>query len=248
MIYICLPVYNEAPTVGLVLWRIQKVLASYSREYELLVVDDASDDATSETLESYARLLPLTVTRNETRRGYAAAVDSLLRAASAATRHPRRDAIVLMQADFTDPPEQLPELIKRFEGGVDLVVAETEPLPLALPRGIRWLRRFGPRLLGSDSRIPGIVDPLGSYRLVRIATVRDALREAGDQPVTSGAGWSANAELTRRLARFSRRTETVRVAPRYDLRPRPSRVRPLSGALELFKYGRTQQSSPANPS
>ena len=31
-----------------------------------------------------------------------------------------------MQADFTDRPEDLPELIKRFEGGADVIVGERQ--------------------------------------------------------------------------------------------------------------------------
>lgn len=31
MLYICVPAYNEGPTVGLVLWSIHKVFTSYSR-------------------------------------------------------------------------------------------------------------------------------------------------------------------------------------------------------------------------
>ena len=68
--------------------------------------------------------------------GYARAIDALCRDVSARTRYPRRDAMITLQADFTDQPEHLPELIKRFEGGADLVVAErtvapTTPQPMS---------------------------------------------------------------------------------------------------------------------
>lgn len=241
MLYLCLPVYNEGPTVGLVLWSIHKVFSGYSREYEILVVDDASDDSTAETLETYARLLPLTAIRHETRRGYAAALDTLAREASKRTRYPRRDAVIFMQADFSDPPEALPDLIKRFEGGADLVVAEPDRHPESGPAGVRWLRHVAPRLLRSTVRIKGVNDPLGSYRLARISVLRDVLRERGDSPLVHGSGWAANVELTARLARFSRRIESVTVSPRYHLRPRATRVRSLSGALELYRSRRTLQ-------
>ena len=33
MIYVCIPSYNEAPTVGLLLWKIRQVFAAFPREY-----------------------------------------------------------------------------------------------------------------------------------------------------------------------------------------------------------------------
>ena len=48
MLYICIPTYNEAPTIGVLLWRIRKVLKDFPREYEIVVFDDGSTDATTE--------------------------------------------------------------------------------------------------------------------------------------------------------------------------------------------------------
>jgi glycosyltransferase involved in cell wall biosynthesis len=81
MIYICIPSYNEAPTIGLLLWKIRQVFAGFPREYQLLVLDDGSDDSTPEVLERYTRVLPLTVTRHHERVGYAGSVEELLRQA-----------------------------------------------------------------------------------------------------------------------------------------------------------------------
>ncbi|MDH5235475.1 MAG: glycosyltransferase, partial [Gemmatimonadota bacterium] len=61
MIYICIPSHDEAPTVGVLLWRIRKVFQEYTREYEVLVYDDASTDTTRDVLAPYAKAMPLTV-------------------------------------------------------------------------------------------------------------------------------------------------------------------------------------------
>lgn len=243
MIHICIPVYNEAPTIGVLLWRIRQQLQDFPREYQVLVYDDGSNDATAETLEPYTRVLPLTVLHGERHRGYAAALDTLLRAVARRTRYPRRDAAVVMQADFTDQPEHLPELVKRFEGGADVVVAEqAPPVGHPTPTPVRRLRWVAPWVLRPFVSVPGVRDPFGAFRLFRISVLRDLIRESGDRPLVSVDGWAGNVELLVRAARLARRVETVELAPRYDLRPRASRVRPWPDALNLYRYGRTARS------
>jgi glycosyltransferase involved in cell wall biosynthesis len=239
MLYVCIPAYDEAPTIGLLLWRIRKVFESYPREYEILVLNDGSADGTAETLEPYREVLPLTILHHEQRRGYASALETLLRTVAQRTRYPRRDAAILMQADFTDQPEHLPELIKRHEGGADLVVAEHATTPASAPAAVRRLRRVGQWLLRPFLRVPGVRDPLGTYRLMRIAVVRDLLKENGEARLLRANGWAANVELLAKAAKFARRIEVVSLEPRYDLRPRATRVRPLAGAMDLYRFGRT---------
>ncbi|HEX6967141.1 MAG TPA: glycosyltransferase family 2 protein [Gemmatimonadaceae bacterium] len=241
MLFICIPAYNEAPTVGLLLWRIRRVFEDYPREYEVIVLDDGSTDATHELLQPYTKVLPLTVLRNTERKGYAAALDTLARAASQRTRYPRRDAMLVMQADFTDQPEHIPELVKRFEGGADMVIAEQSAIPASAPVAVRRLRRIAPWIVRPFMRIPGIADPLGSFRIYRIALLRELFKQVGNAPIVRWDGWAANIELLMKLSRFARRIETVELAPRYDLRPRETRVRALAGAVDLFKFGRSHR-------
>lgn len=243
MLHICIPVYNEAPTVGVLLWRIRQVFQEFPREYEITVYDDGSSDTTADTLEPYQRVLPLTVIRGETRRGMAAAVDTLLRTVATRTRYPRRDAAIVMQADFTDRPEHLLEMVKRFEGGADLVVAERAPTAdPTLPTPVRRLQWVAPWVLRPFVSVPGVRDPFRSFRLYRIQLLRDLIREAGDGPLMRADGWAGNVDLLLRAARLARRMETVELSPRYDLRPRDSRVRPWDDAMSLYRFGRAARS------
>ena len=238
MLYICIPAYNEAQTIGVLLWRIRKVFQEYSREYEILVYDDGSTDATAETLQPYMDVLPLTVLGGPDHVGYDRALDALCRAVAARTRYPRRDAMITMQADFTDQPEQLPELVKRFEGGADLVVAE-RTVPPTTPtqvRRLRWIASWAMRAAGG---VAGVSDPFGSFRLYRISLIRDLLKSSGDDPIVQGQGWAANLGLLRRLAPLARRIETVSLDPRYDVRARDSRIRPWSDGFALFRAATT---------
>jgi glycosyltransferase involved in cell wall biosynthesis len=245
LLYICIPAFDEAPTIGLLLWRIRKVFQEYPREYEILVFNDGSADATGETLQSYTDVLPLTILGADEHVGYARAVDALTREVSRRTRYPRRDAMIVMQADFTDQPEHLPELIKRFEGGADLVIAERpvapDPVP---PKPVRWMQRVAPWVLKPFMTVPGVTDPFGTFRLYRITLLRDLIRHAGDEPIVQGTVWAANIDLLVRTAPFARRVETVALQPRYDLRPRASRIHPWTDAVDLFRFGRTRRSRP----
>lgn len=236
MIYICIPTYNEGPTVGVLLWRIRRVFQDYSREYEIIVYDDGSTDGTSETLGPYAEVIPLSVVRGDKRRGYGFALDKLVREVSRRTRYARRDALIVMQADFTDQPEHIPELVKRFEGGADIVAARQEMSEAPAP--VRRLRSFANWILRAGFPKTEAADPFTTYRLYRISVLRELLKSLGDKPAVSSDGWAANLELLLKARPFARRVENVDLAPRYDVRTRETRVRPFTDAMSLFRFSR----------
>ena len=237
VLYVCIPVHNEGPTIGVLLWKLRSVFQEYSREYEILVYDDGSTDGTAETLEGYLSVLPLTVLGGSTRVGYARALAQLFQAASLRTRYARRDAVITLQGDFTDAPEVIPEFVRRFEGGADIVVGEAGTTP-ASPPAVRRLRQLAPLALRPFVRTPGIADPFGSYRLYRVSVIRDALKAVGESPLVQSEGWAANVDVLLSLVPHARRVETVPLEPRYDLRPRASRIRPFADAWAIFRYGR----------
>jgi dolichol-phosphate mannosyltransferase len=246
MIYVCIPSHDEAPTVGLLLWKIRQVFAAFPREYQLLVLDDASADTTGEVLEPYARVLPLTIIRHTTRQGYAASVEALLRKAVDLTDRPKRDAAILMHADFAHNPQVIPDLVRRIESGADLVVAEgrVEGEP---SRARRLVRRHGPALLRGVVSVPGVKDVVSGFACVRLVALRNAIRsQSGRLLVTDG--WAANAELYWRAGRYARRVETVPSVERHDLRSRPSRTQPWDTAAALWAARRTLRASPVPPS
>jgi glycosyltransferase involved in cell wall biosynthesis len=242
MLYVCIPAFNEAPTVGLLLWRLKSVMQEFAREYEILVYNDGSSDATAETLQGYSEVMPLTVIGGPKHEGYAHALDELVRAVSKRTRYPRRDGMLTMQADFTDRPEDLPELIKRFEGGADVVIAERE-VTAAWPKPARLLRRLAPIVTRPFLEFPDVKDPFGTLRIYRISVLRDLLKELEKSPLIRSDGWSANVELLLRVRKHARRIESVTFNPRYELRPRETRVRPWRNALAMWRSARELRSA-----
>jgi glycosyltransferase involved in cell wall biosynthesis len=234
MLYICIPSRNEAATVGLLLWKIRQVFASTPREYQLLVADDASTDTTGAVLGPYAKVLPLTVLRQERHLGYARTVERLLRSAVTLSDRPRRDAVILLHANFLHDPATIPDLLKKFDSGADLIVAESrgEGAPT---RGARLLRRYAPLLLRRRVRVPGLHDTVSGFLAMRLSVAKEAL--PSDGPVLTGEGWVANAELIGRAAAVARRIEGVEARERYDLLQQPVEVDAWAEARAIWRAG-----------
>ncbi|MGI9188868.1 MAG: glycosyltransferase family 2 protein [Longimicrobiaceae bacterium] len=242
MIYICIPALDEARTVGILLWKIRRVMEEFGRDYELLVLDDASGDDTAEVLAPYTRVLPLTVLRGRKRAGDHAALDRLIREANRRSGHPRRDVVVILQADFTEDPEGIPALVKIIEGGADVVVGVPR-VRGEVPPGWRWTRRglgwLAPRRLGA-----GVGERFSGFRAYRVSALRGALAERERAPLVSRPGWAGNVELLQAVLPHARQVAEAEVPVRYDRRQRPTRFRAWDTARELYALSRSRARSP----
>jgi glycosyltransferase involved in cell wall biosynthesis len=234
VIYVCIPAHDEAATVGVLLWKTRKVLNEFGRDFRIVVHDDSSTDDTAEVLERYARTLPLTVLRSERRIGYGRSVEALLRHVQAEAPYPKRDCAVVMQGDFTEDPQDIIALVKVIEGGSDIVAGsrarDRGPQP-AGARAVRWLTRA---LLRGRLRGTSLSDPLAGMRAYRVIVLKKALRDR-DEPLIRSDGWAANVEFLGQLIPHARRVSEVPLEPRYDLRMRPSRFKPVRTLLSVAR-------------
>jgi len=233
MIYVCVPAYNEAATVGLVLWKVRQVFRDLPREYQLLVADDGSTDETEDVLAPYARVLPLTVLRHPVRKGFAVTMEELLGLALDRSDRPKRDCAVAMHADFSHDPAALPELVRRIESGADVVVAErqrgAEPGSIVERTARRAVSWYLSRAVGID----GVRDVTYGLCAYRLSALKPPLRR-GTEPVLTLRGSDASIELLRRVRPHARRIESVAVPTRG--RPARRRRRPRIDRLtELIR-------------
>ncbi len=158
---VLLPAYNEEAAIVSVLSEIVDSLAGEPVRYEILVVDDASTDATAGRAEAFARQCrhcEVRVIRRPIRQGAGAARKTGIRAA-------RGDIVVMLDADGTYPAECIPALLKYFPAYDQVNGARTSEqgtMPW-LRRPAKWfIRKLACYLTGH--RIPDLNTGLKAFK------------------------------------------------------------------------------------
>lgn len=118
-ISVIIPMYYEEKVVNECYKRLKNVLEKLEDyDYELIFINDGSKDNTLNLLEQIAsennKIKVLSFSRNF---GHQAAV-------TAGLKYVTGDAIVIIDADLQDPPEKIPEMLKLWEEGYEVIYAK----------------------------------------------------------------------------------------------------------------------------
>jgi polyisoprenyl-phosphate glycosyltransferase len=117
LVTIVIPVYNEAEVLPTLYDRLTRVLEGLVESYEIIFVNDGSQDDSALFLRDFqardARVKFLNFSRNF---GHQIAITAGLDYSSG-------QAVVVMDADLQDPPEVIPQLIEQWHKGYDVVFA-----------------------------------------------------------------------------------------------------------------------------
>jgi glycosyltransferase involved in cell wall biosynthesis len=117
MISVVVPIYNEEENINLFHQAVADALQDIGEEWEAVYVNDGSKDTSLELLRGLQEFDPHVVVVDLSRNwGHMGAISAGLQTA-------RGDAVVLMDGDFQDPPDVIPELVEAWRGGAQVVVA-----------------------------------------------------------------------------------------------------------------------------
>lgn len=117
---VIVPAFNEEEVLPEFHRRISSTLSSLRIDYEIFYINDGSNDATLEVIndlhrcDSHVSFLDLS-------RNFGKEI-----AMSAGLQHADGDVVVIIDADLQDPPELIPELLKEWRAGWDVVYAKRE--------------------------------------------------------------------------------------------------------------------------
>jgi glycosyltransferase involved in cell wall biosynthesis len=123
-----IPALNEAESIGLVLNRLPNRVFS-----QIIVVDNGSDDGTSEVAEAAGAEVV-----REPRRGYGQACQAGL-----AHLAPNVHAVAFMDADLSDDPADLERLVRMFADGAWDMIIGSRVLGRPEAGSLTFLQRFG---------------------------------------------------------------------------------------------------------
>ena len=158
-ISVIMPARNEAQGIGPVIGRVRKALTETGHNYEIIVVDDGSEDATAEC----AYHAGATVLCHPYNIGNGAAIKTGI-------RHAKGDFLVMLDADGQHPPEDIPALLAMLKKYHMVVGARGAGSESSLHRNLanRIYNRFASYVCGRP-----IDDLTSGFRAIRAGAAKE---------------------------------------------------------------------------
>lgn len=156
MVSVIIPACNEAGSIRAVVEGIKSALGGAGMDYEIIVVDDGSEDGTAAALVGQGTVI---FTHPENK-GYGASLKTGIRGA-------KGDIIVITDADGTYPPSCMPGLVRAvLEEGYDMAVGSRTGRDVNIPLARRPAKFILKKLADylAETRIPDLNSGLRAFR------------------------------------------------------------------------------------
>lgn len=119
LLSVIVPCHNEGKNISLLYTRLHDVFTQKNISFELIFVDDSTDDTPLYIMQLHQQDPRVKMIRLTRSFGQSLAIFAGLEAA-------RGDAAIVMDADLEDPPETIPQFLEPWSNGSDVVVAKRQ--------------------------------------------------------------------------------------------------------------------------
>jgi len=174
---IIIPVFNSEGSIKEVVERIVDVMESEQFSYEIILIDDASEDTSWEKILELGKdnknIIGLQLLKNSGQHS----------ANLCGFRHSKNEIIITMDDDLQNPPEEIPKLVKLINEGKDLVFGEFASKKHNLFRSIgsKVINKFNKRIFNIQSEVK-----LSNFRAVDRAVINLVSSENHFKPYIPG--------------------------------------------------------------
>jgi len=236
-VYVVLPAYNEAASVGAVIQELARTGFEAGIEFHVIVVDDGSGDSTAEVVRSYTNRVPIVLLEHASNLGLGVAIrDGLLKAVDSASDG---DVIVTMDADDTHTPSAIVEMVQKIDQGYDVLIAsryQKGSRTVGVPLMRRFLSYAGSMVIRTLFPIRGVKDFTCGYRAYRAPVLRQAVERYRAEFINQ-EGFQCMVDILLKLSRLGLRFGEVPFVLRYDRKGGKSKMkvfRTAYGTLALL--------------
>lgn len=221
-ISVVIPCFNEEISIYDNIKKIFRYLEGEFENFEIIAVNDGSNDGTMEELKKVQDEIPLTIINNFLNEGKGKAVkDGILKSTG--------EIVMFLDADLAIPIEELPEFIAEIKKGFEIVIASRFVPGLRVTKKVLWYRILMEK----------------AFRLIRMAIinnydVRDT--QCGFKVFTREAAMKVFPLMT--IKRFAFDAEIIFIAElfKYKIKelpitlqnPRRSHIRIINDSLNMF--------------
>lgn len=193
---------NEAQNIPELIRRVQAALHAMPLRYEIIFVNDCSTDDSLKLLLAHREMDPNIKIINMSRRfGVAPCV-------LAGFEKALGDAVIYMDADLQDPPEIIPQLLKKWQDGAD-IVHTTRTARKGENQFKMWLTRQAYKAIHCLSDVT-ILQNTGDFKLISRRALNEILKLDEFDPFLRGlvawVGFRQEQIFYERDARFAGKT------------------------------------------
>lgn len=225
MIYILLPIYNEAESLPPLISRIKKGMEHRNYEYEIIAYNDGSTDNTLEILTKHKKDIPINLIGEDENRGLGCAFRALIDEVCKQSKNDD-DVAVCLDSDNTHNPEHVYSMVNKIRDGFDVAIASrflkdsrivgVTPFRNFLSYGASILMRF-------LFPIKGVKDYTCGYRAYSVNTLKKAKNFFGEKLIEE-PGFACMSELLIKLRKLEVLAVEIPLLLRYDRKEGESKM------------------------